>query len=642
MKTKLIRISQFPLFLIAGIIVLGITSATAYAQPGSLDNTFGSGGIVTTPIGPTDDYGNSMAIQSDGKIVVAGTSGNGFAVYFSVLRYNTDGSLDNTFGSGGIVNTDFGISVNSALAIGIQNDGKIVAVGSSYDGVQSDVAVVRYNTNGSLDNTFGTGGIVVSDFGGTSTEFGQTLAFQNDDKIIVGIQTDVLSNLDFGVARYNTNGNLDNTFGAAGFASVDFFGSQDFCQSVAIQTDGKILLGGGCVNGSNFDHALARYNSNGTLDNTFSSDGKVNSDIGSNDNGANSLAIQSDGKIIAGGFYFDGVDGNFAMIRYNVNGSIDLSFGLGGIAVTHFLGGEDAANSIDIASDGKIVMAGLVGAFPNYDIGVARYHSNGNLDNSFDADGKVTTAIGATYDGCRSMAIQNDGKIVVAGISNNGTDMDFAVARYIGCVNASNTINQTACFSYTLNSQTYTGSGTYYQTINIPSGCDSIITLNLTINSVNTSVTRTGATLTANATGSTYQWIDCDNGNSIVPGATNQSYTGTSNGNFAVIVTSNGCTDTSACQNNTFGISENSLAISSTIYPNPFSQSTTLEIKDYSLPFLDVQLKIYDALGREMYNQNLGSNISILNPILPKGIYFYKIFKGEKEVIGGSGKLIIQ
>ena len=165
------------------------------AQPGSLDKTFGSGGKVNTDIGGNQDNGNAVVVQNDGKIVVAGsstTNGNNFDC--ALIRYNTDGSPDNSFGSGGKVVTDFGSNFENFQSLFLQNDGKIIAVGTSIQGTKnSDVILARYNLNGTLDNTFGTGGKVISDFGPNDSNDGNAIAIQNDGKILVGGQSNSLS-----------------------------------------------------------------------------------------------------------------------------------------------------------------------------------------------------------------------------------------------------------------------------------------------------------------------------------------------------------------------------------------------------------------------------------------------------------------
>jgi uncharacterized delta-60 repeat protein len=241
------------------------------------------------------------------------------------------------------------------------------------------------------------------------------------------------SNYDFALARYNTDGTLDTNFGTGGKVITAIGSSTDVAESVAIQSDGKIVAAGFSNNGSNNDFALVRYNTNGTLDTTFDSDGKVTTAIGSANDVAYSVAIQSDGKIVAAGYSRSGgSNDDFALVRYNTDGSLDTSFDSDGKVTTAIGGSNDYAESVTIQSDGKIVAAGHSYMSSNYDFTLARYNTDGTLDTSFGTNGKVATAIGGSDDVAYSVAIQSDGKIVAAGYSYNGSNFKFALVRYAG------------------------------------------------------------------------------------------------------------------------------------------------------------------------------------------------------------------
>jgi len=417
------------------------------AQSGSLDLTFDTDGIVTTSISfnsPNTDQANAIAIQSDGKILVAGYSF--FSANnndFSVVRYNADGSLDNTFDSDGKVTTTFGVGTNDqATAIAIQSDGKILVAGYSNQGGNFDFAVVRYNANGSLDNTFDTDGKVTTVIG-ADHDYVRGIAIQSDGKIVVvGDYYVGINNDDIALVRYNANGSLDNTFDSDGKVTTIMGSDLDGAKSIELQSDGKIVVGGFSVVGGNQDFAVLRFNANGSLDLTFDTDGMAITPIGTGDDSGNSIAIQSDGKILLVGESAVGSNENFGAIRYNTNGSLDLTFDTDGKVTTAFGSANDKANSVALLSDGKIVMVGNSNNGSNNDFAVARYNSNGSLDLSFDTDGKVTTAIGAGADVATSGAIQSDNKIVVAGYSHNGSNNDFAVVRYNNLITSLNSISQ--------------------------------------------------------------------------------------------------------------------------------------------------------------------------------------------------------
>ncbi|HYV92880.1 MAG TPA: T9SS type A sorting domain-containing protein [Chitinophagales bacterium] len=422
--------------LIATVLVISIFFAlplTSLAQDGSLDPTFGTNGVVTTPIGFTDESAHSIAIQPNGKIVVAGSSENGPQDDFALVRYNTDGSLDNTFSTDGKVTTPIGTYEDYGNSVAIQSDGKIVVAGSSYNSnYYLDFAVVRYNTNGVLDTSFDTDGIVITNIG-THDDRANSMAIQNDGKIVVAGYSYNGADGYFAVVRYNTNGSLDSTFDTDGKVTTAFGSIINWGYAVAIQNDGKIVVVGLAGNFFNSHFALVRYNTDGSLDSSFDADGKVTTAVGVNYDGGYAIAIQSDGKIVAAGYSSspDGSDDDFALVRYNNDGSLDTTLDNDGKVSTPFGPFADTGNSVAIQSDGKIVVAGysVVGG-TNYYFALVRYNDNGSLDATFDADGKVTTLFGPDSDTGYGVAIQSDGKIVMVGDSWNGSSTDFAIVRY--------------------------------------------------------------------------------------------------------------------------------------------------------------------------------------------------------------------
>jgi uncharacterized delta-60 repeat protein len=390
-----------------------------YTTDGTLDGDFNGTGIVQgyyTPEGPSVLSG--IAVQKDNKIVVAGFGINPDIGNFNLglARYNPDGTLDRNFGTSGKVTTDFGENFTignlyQPVSVAIQSDGNIV-VGLQVDNSTTqdiDFALARFTTAGMLDGTFGTSGKVTTDFG--SNDILLSMAIQSDGKIVA---TGYFFNSDFTVIRYNANGALDNSFGTGGKVTTDFFGGEDNAFGVAIQRDGKIVAAGSATNtAGNYDFALARYTTSGRLDNTFGNRGKVTSDFGSDDQ-SGPLVIQSDGKIVVLGLTLDNTDGsNFALARYNANGSMDNTFDNDGKVNINF-GAKENLSSITLQSDGKILVAGTVedpSTFTYY-LTLARYTTSGGLDNDFDNDGKVTTDFSGEY----NYAINwNNGRIYAVG-----------------------------------------------------------------------------------------------------------------------------------------------------------------------------------------------------------------------------------
>ncbi|MFF1594116.1 calcium-binding protein [Streptomyces sp. NPDC058286] len=415
----------------------------ALAAPGDLDPSFGTGGKVTTDFGGFDGA-QAMAVQADGKIIAAGdTVPSGSTFHFALARYNTDGSLDTSFGTGGKVTTDF--DTGGASSVAIQADGKIVAAGNAGAvGSSSDFALARYNTDGSLDASFGTGGKVTTDFGGADGANG--VALQADGKIIAA----GLAVGDFGLARYNTDGSLDTGFGAGGKVTTGF-DSGGAADDVALQADGKIVAAGS-VGSPDGDFAVVRYNTDGSLDTGFGTGGKVTTDLGSRAE-ARGVAIQADGKIVAAGSV--GTDGDFAVVRYNTDGSLDTGFGTGGKVTTN-LGDHDIAQDVAVQANGQIVVAGQTGGGGTaVNFALARYNTDGSLDTGFGTGGKVITDFGG-FDGATAVALQADGKIIAAGVNaipGDEASNDFALVRYEGGGTADVSVTKTGPDTVSLGDQ---------------------------------------------------------------------------------------------------------------------------------------------------------------------------------------------
>jgi uncharacterized delta-60 repeat protein len=415
-------------------------STICLAQAGSLDLSFGKGGKVLTAIGPQLNEARALAIQADGKIVAVGATENGPKDDFAIIRYNSNGSLDSTFDKDGIVTTVVGSSYDEATTVALQLDGKIIVAGYSYTGSNSDFALIRYNKNGSLDSSFGSFGKVITAIG-TNGDFGLSVALQSDGKIIVAGYSENGLNDDFAIVRYTKGGLLDSTFDADGIVTTDI-GKKDRGCAVKIQADGKIVVAGYSQDTSYSFITVVRYNANGSLDNTFDFDGKQTTVIGVFGDQARSLAVQSDGKIVVVGYSY-GFAGSqdFAVVRYNINGSLDSSFDIDGKVTTAIGACDQNANAVVIQSDNKILLVGhsLNKSTSTNEFAIVRYNTNGSLDNTFDFDGIVTTPlIGKLNDVAYAVAIQADGKIVVAGSSaNSSSDIltFFAVVRYNNNIN---------------------------------------------------------------------------------------------------------------------------------------------------------------------------------------------------------------
>jgi uncharacterized delta-60 repeat protein len=344
-----------------------------FNSDGTLDTTFGSSGKVIQPIGSSDDKGFSLAIQPDGKILLGGYYDIAINWDFSIARFNSDGTLDTTFGSSGKVIQPIGSSSDHGRSLAIQTDGKILLGGYCIGVSNYDFCIARFNsTNGSLDTTFGSSGKVIQPIG-SSTDYGQSLAIQPDGKILLGGSCHNGSNYDFCIALFNSDGTLDTTFGSSGKVIQPIGSSDDYGQSLAIQPDGKILLGGYCYT-SNNDFCIARFNSDGTLDTTFGSSGKVIQPIGSSTDYGYSLAIQPDGKILLGGHcLINGNNWDFCIARFNSDGTLDTTFGSSGKVIQDIGSSSDYVYSLAIQPDGKILLGGHCKIGSNFDFCIARF-----------------------------------------------------------------------------------------------------------------------------------------------------------------------------------------------------------------------------------------------------------------------------
>ncbi len=408
-----------------------LVPALALAAEGDLDAGFGSGGTVITPIGTSTDEAHAMAIDSQGRIVTAGQSINGTALDdFALARYEENGSLDAGFGSAGEVTTGFGTKTDDlGRGVAIDSQGRIVAVGSSNDGLggPSDFAVARFTSTGSPDGGFAGAGKVLTSVR-SGDDAAAAVAIDSQDRVVVAGRSSNGLNDDIAVVRYRTDGTLDTSFGGTGKVTTPVGSGLDRANAVAIDSQGRIVVAGPTFNGTKDNFAVVRYRADGGLDTTFTGTGKVTTSISASGfDRANAVAIDAQGRIVVAGQTFNGADDDFALVRYNPNGTLDTTFNGTGKVTTAIGNGDDEANSVAIDQQGRIVAGGAV-FNPNADFGVARYNADGALDTSFNGVGKVTTSLTAGNDRIRGLAIDQRDRVVAAGDTGN----DFALARYIG------------------------------------------------------------------------------------------------------------------------------------------------------------------------------------------------------------------
>jgi uncharacterized delta-60 repeat protein len=425
------------------------SSNLAMAQAGGLDITFGTGGVFTDSAGEFNNSGTSsdvVAVQSDGKIIAAGTIG--FAA--GAVRLNTNGTLDSSFGTGGTVTINFPGSnegPSQVIGVAIQPDGKIVAGISNLNADANPLFILaRLNPDGSLDTSFGSGGVIETQIGPFGSAAASVLALQSDGKILLAGSR--------AMARYNTTGQLDSTFGSGGIAAI----AAASPTAMALQPDGKILIAAGgalpasltapVVGLASPAGVISRYSTSGNIDTTFGISGQAASVAA-----ASAIVVQiaagcvSTCKILVAGTVVSslsvngGNDTGFGLVRYSSNGNIDTSFGKRGGVITGFAPVKTLASAyaLVLQTNGDIVAAGLAGQASGTqgdDFALARYSGSGVIDTTFGSSGRVTTAFGTNAAAIYGLAVQSDGKIVAAGLSlqsgQSGQVGGLVVARYLG------------------------------------------------------------------------------------------------------------------------------------------------------------------------------------------------------------------
>ncbi|MEQ1825056.1 MAG: SUMF1/EgtB/PvdO family nonheme iron enzyme, partial [Pirellula sp.] len=411
-------------------------------QAGTLQST--RSGVITIPVSNVDDRERGMILQPDGKIILSGFTGSGSTYKYVLTRHNSDGTLDASFGTGGIVVSSFTLgsgNTGRGPGVALQADGKIVIGGDAQIGSNLDFALIRYNSDGSLDSSFGIAGRVTTPID-TGDDSINAVAIQSDGRIVASGFATSGGNVSFAVARFNVDGSLDTSFNGTGKQTTSFGTAFDYGSALALQTDGRIIVVGQTGAAGAMNTALVRYTAAGLLDTSFGTDGKVITAVSSVDrDAAQTVAVQSDGRIVVGGLVAINNVNRFLVTRYNSNGSLDTSFNGTGNIVTPFGTTDDRVFSVAIQPDGKIVAAGMANNGVSDNIAVARYGSDGRLDTifdgdgqNFDGDGQLITSLGTSQARGNSVAIQSDGKIIVAGeaagISSDLNSHDFVLARY--------------------------------------------------------------------------------------------------------------------------------------------------------------------------------------------------------------------
>ncbi|MDP9295263.1 MAG: hypothetical protein M3O88_01030 [Actinomycetota bacterium] len=430
---------------VAGALLAAVLFAPAAASgaAGDLDRSFGHDGVAVTDVlhGAFDTaYGTAQ--QSNGKIVVAGTVETNAGQRFCVLRYRTNGKLDRSFGGDGRVTTSFGGSFQQARDVAIQ-EGKIVVAGTAYASGRPAFALARYLPDGTLDPGFGSSGRVLAHISAGSVDSASALlVLPSGDLIVAGSTLSPTSTpSDFAVARFDANGELISSFGGDGTVTVDFGGRDDRAAALTRTAGGGIVLAGSSEVDGSSDFALAELHPNGDPVPVFGTGGIVRTTFGGVDPmPAEALDVVTlpSGKVIAVGSVFVGPmtrEHDAALARYRSDGSLDPTFGSGGLVTTDVGSprGDDSATSVAVQANGKIVTAGTTSIktfMYDHRFAVTRYLTDGTLDAGFGSDGSVTTDFGNGWDLARDVIVTDDGTILAAGEAGASRGGDIALARY--------------------------------------------------------------------------------------------------------------------------------------------------------------------------------------------------------------------
>lgn len=400
-----------------------------HGQAGTLDNNFGGDGIVTTEIGG-EAHGNAIVVQTNGRIVVAGSGTSGTSE-FAAVRYLPDGTLDGTFSADGI--STLGLTgFDEANALVVQPDGKILMAGYITLSSSQEMAVMRLDATGLPDPGFGLNGIVFTSFDGLipTHAYGNDMALQPDGRILVCGTTGAGNAGDIAVARFEQNGTLDDSFSFDGKVILDINGYSDESHAIAIQPDGKILVAGATSIDGQRDAVVVRLLENGSTDPSFGNNGALTLSISTTlDDIVQAIAVQPDSRIILAGN--SGPDG--MAVRLLSIGSLDASFNGSGIFVNTLLFATNSEQDVRLQPDGKILLGGsLQFSGEQSTMGLLRLLSTGQIDASFGNSGGVQLDISNGHDHLGSVALQSDNRIMVCG-SGYG-DGSMIVARLLNDV----------------------------------------------------------------------------------------------------------------------------------------------------------------------------------------------------------------
>jgi uncharacterized delta-60 repeat protein len=583
------RIFYITIGLLSGLMIAGmLLPLMVGAQPaGGLDPTFGTDGIVELQVGTNPSYNTDYAfgvqvLPNDNILVVGDTyNGTSFNTEGAIVRLLPDGGLDASFGIGGIPKLAAGSGDVNLSGITVMADGKFVVVGRGYSS-NGDFIVARFNADGTPDLTFnGTGHRITSI--GTVQDWAYGVAVQADGKVVVSgsvTTSPSYTSSSLGIVRYNEDGTLDDSFGTGGIINMQIGNVNALGHTVSILPDGKIIVMGYAHNGTVNCYMALRLNTDGTLDGTFGTDGIALHPIGTASSSSRAGIRLPDGKLLLAGGSNNGSQTVTTVIRLNADGSLDGTFGTGGVA-TNIASANDQIHAMAVQPDGKIVVTG--NSNPSApDIIVLRFNADGSIDNSFGTAGVVVTEnIGMGWEEARGVAVQSTGNIIVAGYHDvGGFDFAMTVLRYIG------------------------------------TGCAPI----------DVEITADGAMLTGPAGFTSYTWVDCATQMSL---GSAQSFMPSVSGSYALSVTdADGCIGISECEAVVITGLGGSDPAAFSVYPNPASD--LLRINGLNGPAM---AEVMDMAGRTVMTSVTDDRSGIAIGHLASGSYLLRVTGQGGDVV---------
>lgn len=390
---------------------------------GSLDETFGTGGIASADFGGEDSFGAVLAL-ANGTILAAGTTRSGALL----ARYTATGALDTSFGDQGRTIVEPGSSGANLTGVGLQSDGRIIVAGNA-TASRRDFLVSRFSEDGRLDPEFGNDGFVLVDFNGDDDAARCLMVLQND-RILLGGYARNGAGSDLAMVRLTPDGGLDATFGTDGKVDLPIGAGEDWIEGIALDSSGRIAAAGFAAStGGIRDWLVARFTADGVLDSSFGTAGRVVLTSEDGDQAYDVTVLPNDDLVVVGVRY-DGEANRMALAKLDSAGVLVSSFGAGGWAFVDFGGDVSGGTAVLRQADGGLLVAGVAFFNSIRRAAIARVDATGALDPTLDRDGKRTIELGTGgEDRFRDLSAQPDGKIIAAGHSRN-TDYDAVLVRF--------------------------------------------------------------------------------------------------------------------------------------------------------------------------------------------------------------------